>query len=157
MKQLKNAKSGLFLLELIFVILFFSLGSAVCIQAFTKAHLTSQKAQDLSFASLKASETASVLKYTDNTLESLREYFPHIQEKDGNFLFFYNQDYEECEEKDRFYTLHITRKTESHMQTARIQITRLDNKTSIYQLSLRFPLSEAEPGENNISLQEAGS
>ena len=73
MKQLKNAKSGLFLLELIFVILFFSLGSAVCIQAFTKAHLTSQKAQDLSFASLKASETASVLKYTDNTLESLRE------------------------------------------------------------------------------------
>ena len=101
--------------------------------------------------------TASVLKYTDNTLESLREYFPHIQEKDGNFLVFYNQDYEECEEKDRFYTLHITRKTESHMQTARIQITRLDNKTSIYQLSSSFSLSEAEPGENNISLQEAGS
>ena len=38
----KGHRSSLFLLELILVIFFFSLASAVCIQLFVKAHLTEQ-------------------------------------------------------------------------------------------------------------------
>lgn len=155
MKQLKSAKSGLFLLELIVVILFFSLGSTVCIQAFAKAHLTSQKAEDLSFASLKASETASVIKYTENTLEGLQEYFPYTIEKDGEFLIFYNQNYAECKEQDSRYVLHLAFTPDKQTQNAHIRVTRSDAEETIYELRLRFPAVSSPKG--SISPQEADS
>lgn len=155
MKQLKSAKSGLFLLELIVVILFFSLGSTVCIQAFTKAHLMSQKAQDLSFASLKASETTSVIKYTDCTLESLQEYFPHAAEKNGEFLIFYNENYEECGEQDSRYVLHTALAPDGRAQTAHIRVLRCDAEKTIYELQIRFPA--VSPQNSSISPQEADS
>ena len=138
MKQLKNAKSGLFLLELIFVILFFSLGKRGMHTGIHKGASDKPKGTGFKLCFSESIRNSLCFEIYRQHLRVFTGTFPHIQEKDGNFLVFYNQDYEECEEKDRFYTLHITRKTESHMQTARIQITRLDNKTSIYQLSLLF-------------------
>lgn len=46
----KSSKSGLFLMEMILSILFFSLSSAVCIQLFVKSHLISRQSVDLNCA-----------------------------------------------------------------------------------------------------------
>ncbi len=46
----KSSKSGLFLMEMILSVLFFSLSSAVCIQLFVKSHLISQQSVDLNRA-----------------------------------------------------------------------------------------------------------
>ena len=46
--------SSLFLLELIFAILFFSVASAVCVQVFVKSHTLSTQAHDLTQASRRA-------------------------------------------------------------------------------------------------------
>lgn len=46
----KSSKSGLFLMEMILSILFFSLSSAVCVQLFVKSHLISQRSVDLNRA-----------------------------------------------------------------------------------------------------------
>lgn len=46
----KASKSGLFLMELILSILFFSLSSAICVQLFVKSHLISQKSVSLNHA-----------------------------------------------------------------------------------------------------------
>ena len=46
----RRHRSSLFLLELILVIFFFSLASAVCIQLFVKAHLTEQETKALNHA-----------------------------------------------------------------------------------------------------------
>ena len=62
-----SSKSSLFLIELIIAILFFAIGSAVCVRAFVKAHDLSMRAKDLSFASAQASSAASVLEYTDGS------------------------------------------------------------------------------------------
>lgn len=43
---MKSSKSGLFLIELIISILFFSLASVACIQLFVKAHLLDTKTQE---------------------------------------------------------------------------------------------------------------
>lgn len=69
-----SSKSSLFLIELIIAILFFAIGSAVCVRAFVKAHDLSMRAKDLSFASAQASSAASVLEYTDGSFSS----FPRI-------------------------------------------------------------------------------
>ena len=68
MKFQKNNRSSLFLIELIFAYFSFLWGSAVCIQAFAKAHQVCNEASDLSFASAQASALPAVLRYTDGHL-----------------------------------------------------------------------------------------
>ena len=68
MDRHNNTRSSLFLIELIIAILFFSLGSAVCVQAFAKAHTLTAQARDLSFASSTVSAAANVIKSTDGSL-----------------------------------------------------------------------------------------
>lgn len=61
--------SGLFLLELIFAILFFSVASAVCVQLFVKSHLLTSHAKDLSIAVNECSDAAEIILSSDNQSE----------------------------------------------------------------------------------------
>lgn len=62
MKQKPTANpSSLFLLELIFAILFFSVASAVCVQVFVKSHTLSTEAHDLTQASRRAEDVAELI------------------------------------------------------------------------------------------------
>ena len=47
---MKHSKTGLFLMELIIGILFFSLASAICIEIFVKAHLMNNESVQKSHA-----------------------------------------------------------------------------------------------------------
>ena len=87
-----SSKSSLFLIELIIAILFFAIGSAVCVRAFVKAHDLSMRAKDLSFASAQASSAASVLEYTDGSFSSFSTYFPDAEERGDAFLVYYDAD-----------------------------------------------------------------
>lgn len=139
MKTFNSAKSGIFLIELIIAILFFSLGSAVCIQAFVKAHLISTQAHDLSFASAQVSGVASVMKYTDGTLESLQKYFGSAQAEGSGFEIYYNSDYEACGAKDAYYTICVSPSVTDGICHTLIQMTGHDGDT-IYSLDIHYPL-----------------
>lgn len=91
MKQQKNTRSGLFLTELMIAVLFFALGSAVCIQVFVKAYTVNQDARRLSFASLEVSGAASAVKYTDGSPASLKKYFPMLTEEADELVIYYDK------------------------------------------------------------------
>lgn len=138
MHGLRNSRSSLFLMELIIVILFFSIGSAVCIQAFVKAHLLSQSAQDLSFASSTVSSAASALQYTDGSPEEVEAYFPALQQDGKNLVVYYNAHYDACPLSDAVYTLYMQTQQEELACTSHIWMT--DEKDSvIYELTIRYP------------------
>lgn len=63
--------SGLFLLELILAILFFSIASAVCVQLFVKSHLLSSQAEILSVAVNECSDAAQIILSSDTQSEVL--------------------------------------------------------------------------------------
>lgn len=71
-KSKGSNRSGLFLIELIVAILFFSLASAICIQLFVKAHIISQSSQDLTMALNQAQTAVEAFKSTDGNLEDLK-------------------------------------------------------------------------------------
>ena len=50
MSTQNNSRTSLFLMELIIVILFFAIASAICLRLFVGAHLLSEKDKDLSHA-----------------------------------------------------------------------------------------------------------
>lgn len=68
-----HSKSGLFLFELIFAILFFALASAVCVRLFAEAHLTSLHSRDLSHALTEAQSAAECFKASPGDLQRLAD------------------------------------------------------------------------------------
>ena len=67
----KTSRSGLFLLELMIVILFFAVTSAVCVNLFVQAHLTSTAGGELTAATREVQSAAEWLKAVDGDLEKL--------------------------------------------------------------------------------------
>lgn len=63
MNKRNTSQSSLFLIELIFVIFFFSLTSMLCVQVFVKAHLTGKEAKEESLGSTLVSSVAEALSY----------------------------------------------------------------------------------------------
>lgn len=77
------------------------------------------------------------------------------QKKNGEFLIFYNENYEECGEQDSRYVLHTALTPDGRAQTAHIRVLRCDAEKTIYELQIRFPA--VSPQNSSISPQEADS
>ena len=136
---MNSTRSSLFLIELIIAILFFSLGSAVCVQAFVKAHTVSREARDLSFASSTVSSAASVVKYAGDGLTGFQAYFPEArQADDGGYAVWYDGGFAPCEPADAVYTLRVLPGMEENARTARVWMDGRDGQT-VYELDLRYP------------------
>ena len=139
MRAQSNTRSSLFLIELIIAILFFSLGAAVCVQAFSKAHTVTAQAQDLSFASSTVSSAASVVKYTGGTLDEVRTYFPDAFADGEDIAVCYGTDFAICGPDAAAYTLRIhIDGAEQDLCAASIRMDGADGQT-LYGLQLRYP------------------
>ncbi len=64
-------KTGLFLMELIIAILFFSLAAAICIQLFVKSHMISERSIALNHSILLAQNTAEIFHATNGDPEKM--------------------------------------------------------------------------------------
>ena len=73
MAQYKNSKSGLFLIEIIFAILFFSVASAICVQLFAKAYLISEDSRNRTMAATFGQSAAECFKAGGGSLDEIRE------------------------------------------------------------------------------------
>lgn len=147
MRRPRHTRSSLFLIELIISILFFSVGSAVCIQAFAQARLMSRAAEDLSFASARVSGAASVIRYTDGTLESVQKYLPSASQTDGGYQICYDRDQQPCAEEEASYILSIHTEQEGIRTDAHLVMSDEDGET-IYELSLRYPAPSRQSKED---------
>lgn len=91
---MKHSKTGLFLMELIIGILFFSLASAICIEIFVKAHLMNNESVQKSHAVKIASNIVEIYKN-----DEFNSYF----KKDKKKIYF-NEKGEEASLKEATYT-----------------------------------------------------
>ena len=142
-----NRSSHLFLIEIIIAVLFFSLGSAVCVQAFVKAHLTSQEARDLAFASSTVSSAASVVRFSDGDREMFFDYFPEaVTDENGAVLMCYGGDFTPCGEAEAAYVLRV--ETNLNGTEEETNISMFDEADRlIYGLALRWPAVVEEDGQ----------
>lgn len=145
MRSVNHARSSLFLIELIIAILFFSLGAALCVQAFVKAHAATNEARDLAFASAAVSSAASVAKYAGGSLEEIRAYFPEAEEDaDGSYAVYYDSSFAPCQAGEADYVLRVLPGREGDVSTARIWMDGRRGSTAsvIYELNIRWPAPE---------------
>ena len=83
---MKHSKSGLFLMELIIVLLFFSLASTICIRLFVKSHALSQETVDLTNAVTLAQNLAENFIASDGDPEVMLQNFPKLSLAEDNLL-----------------------------------------------------------------------
>lgn len=70
-----ESKSNLFLIELIIVILFFSIASSVCVQLFVKSHILSQNTENTNQAILWTQNISEVFYSQNGNFHSLKNFF----------------------------------------------------------------------------------
>jgi hypothetical protein len=64
-----NSKSGLFLMEMIIVILFFSICAGICIRVFAAARITADHSSDLNNAVVRSTTVAEIYKAENGDIE----------------------------------------------------------------------------------------
>lgn len=76
MSKRLSSRSGLFLLELIISILFFSVASAICIELFVKAHLLDKNNQNLTTAVKLSENFSEIFVSVDGDVNALSQFYP---------------------------------------------------------------------------------
>lgn len=103
----RTSRSGLFLLELMIVILFFAVTSAICMNLFVQAHLTSTAGSNLTAAVREVQSVAELFKASDGDLMQLAQQLG-IQPADGPVLnVYYDKDWVPAGEEDAVYTVTV--------------------------------------------------
>lgn len=143
MNKIGKSRASLFLIELILAILFFSLGSAICIRIFTQAALVSRSAADLSFASSQVSSAASFIRSSDDPAQCVESFFPGARVDENSFSVFYDSDRTLCSEENAVYTMEIVYSISDDFGTGYICMTGSEGEV-LYDLELSYPVEYSE-------------
>ena len=106
---MKISKTALFLFELMFVILVFTISAAICTNIFAKAYTFSTDSKNLTTAVLKVGTAAEVIK-ADMLSEQEALSTGSDTDESGKAIpaypdSYYNRDWEESSEKDAVFVL----------------------------------------------------
>ena len=93
MRTQTHSKSSLFLIELLFSLLFFSMIAALCIQVFVQSHRLSQKSENLNESQNLASSLAEVIIASEGNSSSMRTYFPEAVFSEDQIFLSYDSDW----------------------------------------------------------------
>ena len=97
-KSAVHSRSGIFLMEIIIAILLFSLVSAVCLQAFTKAHNMSAESAEMNKAISLTTNMAELAQDLDSPEAVLAAGEGDVQ--NNRLVVGYNEDWEQCDMYD---------------------------------------------------------
>lgn len=151
MKKSASSGSGLFLLEMMISILFFSIAAAVCAQVFVKAHLVSEDAVDLNMAAGLASSAAEVFIKSEDMGQMMEKLSGSSLSDEGRLVLYYDEDWVSCtKEEEAARCMEIWVSEKDRMRYGEIVVSDSEGK-SIYELSAQkyIPLAAGEKVTEN--------
>lgn len=137
-KSRGSARTGLFLIELIVAILFFSIASAICIQLFAKAHIVSTNSKNLTEALTQVQTVAETFKASDGTIENLQELLDNSQSTaTDEITLLFNSKWDTSGKDDAKFELKVKIDPKTPA-TATLSVTTADDKkTPIYNIETK--------------------
>lgn len=143
--------SSLFLMELIIAILFFSVGSAVCVQFFVKSHLLNHDSDALNHAVNECAGTAEIIQTSDDlagAIDILKNLYPNgsypdiqADTKAADIVIYYDDAFKECIKDETAYLLSLHIESDERMISADMHVTSADSETYIYELSIKHHIA----------------
>ncbi len=112
---MKHSKSALVLMELIIVILFFSLASTVCIQLFVRSHLLSRQTVNENHAVIHAQNLAECFLATEGDVAEMKALLecPVADMPDDTIILLFDGNWEACDEKEACYFARLVTSTDT--------------------------------------------
>lgn len=138
----QSSKYSLFLMELIIVIFFFTIASAVCVQLYAEAHILSTATRDLNLSITKVEGAAEVIKSSPSNPEgALFSAFENASITDKHLQIGYNKDWESCSLNEALYIMTIDWQKKDQMLFAAISMAKGANgvdstDNTIYRLDV---------------------
>lgn len=130
-----KSRTSLVLMELIITILFFSLASAVCVQLFVEAHLTSIETKELNNAVNIAQSISEVMNGTDGSLSSVSEFYKTAEGDEDYFVIYYDNDFKETDDyENASYAADVTVSSISKLYNMEVNVVKLPDCEVIYTL-----------------------
>ena len=131
-----SSKSGLFLIELIIAILFFSVASAICVQLFAQAHLKSIQSKEISMAVTQAQSAAACIKAAENPDQQLSDLL-QMQPEGNTLMVGYDKNWQVTQQNPT-YAMQVTITEENRMRNATVEVTKPNKKENkqIYALQV---------------------
>ena len=128
--------SSLFLMELIFAILFFSVASAVCVEFFVKAHLLSRDSDALSRAVNECAGAAEIIC----TSNGLPEGVDLLAAETAEVRLYYDDSFAACGQETAAYVLDIHMEQAERMIEATLEMREgsggQEAESSVYRLQV---------------------
>ena len=119
MKSLNPPKNGLFLVEFVIVLLFFSIVSVVAFQLFAKGSGISTQAYDLNIAVVRAESITERVLASGGEDDQLSIAFDKTQE---GYVLYFDGEWKETGAKEGVYQADITVSTEESMLVSEVAI-----------------------------------
>ncbi len=133
MKNIKTrSKSSLFLMELIIVLMFFSLSAAICMKVFAISKVKTDTARDLAQASFAAESFAEVYKEYHGDMGKVGEYYSvnGATSDTKNMAFFYDKEWNRITEGgEAAYSMSISTDRDMNLLRASIRVEKVENDT----------------------------
>ncbi|MEA5011514.1 MAG: hypothetical protein VB100_07345 [Angelakisella sp.] len=128
----RTPKSGLFLLEMVILILFFSIASAICVNLFVKAHVLSTQSRDLGTAVQQVQTVAETYKAVNGDTSQMTQLLALAEEDGGKLALYYNKEWQiQQDSNDAVYTLTVVPVSNQgeDIVGAKIAVIKNDDKT----------------------------
>lgn len=156
-----SSRSGLFLIEMILVILFFSLVTALCVRLFVSAHGTGSESRNLTQAVMVSGNLAEAFYATGGDKQALQQLFeeasfgmlPHNVSEEGMLLFF-DEDWQmlpaDSSPDSRHFVAELSTDDTGDVRTARIVVAHLKDAPGIWGSPLyELEVMRYEPDEED--------
>ena len=134
-----STKSGLFLMELIVIILFFSLTSAITIQLFVKSNVISHNSINMSQSHMITQNIAEVFRATNGSFPTTVEQFMMAEmESDSTFTLNFSKDWKALPFPDtEGFTVVAEYSEIDQMHHLYIRITKNSDNTLIHEQTIK--------------------
>lgn len=146
-KNTAHSKSGLFLMEMIFVLLFLGLTCAICVRLFAASYLARQSAREKNHIQELTVSAGEILEGTDGTSEGFLALMPGgTCDKDG-LLYSFDKNWQMVSEEDAIYQMTVDFAVTDTVKSIDLGFYRLSGETpgeALYTLTIRYPVIPAK-------------
>lgn len=137
MGKLNRNKSGLFLMELIVVTLFFSVAAVIVLKIFYTGEKLSRESQSLTNAVIQAQNAAQLIKSDSGKTESLCDYYG-TTENNGSIVVYFDDEFIPCDNDDSAsIKMVVTQTTSGQIVNSNIDFVHIANDRSVYSLETK--------------------
>ena len=144
-----HSKSGLFLMEMIFVLLFLGLTCGVCVRLFAASYTARLKAREMDHIQELVTSAGEILEGTDGTAKSFLALMPEGDNAEdcaniGHVCYYFDKQWQAVSSENYVYKMDVALSLSATIKSAEVEFSKVSGQNeekTLYTQTIRFPVS----------------